>query len=73
MVPFLNSAFYAFNTSYYARWFYMPILMMCLATVSLTEDNSVNWRSGYKWVFGITLAISLVIGIFPAGGYRAQG
>ena len=54
MVPFLNSAFYAFNTSYYARWFYMPILMMCLATVSLTEDSTVNWRSGYKWVLGIT-------------------
>ncbi len=65
MVPILNSAFYAFNTSYYARWFYMPILMMCLATVSLTEDSSVNWRSGYKWVLGITIAITLVIGFFP--------
>ena len=73
MVPFLNSAFYAFNTSYYARWFYMPILMMCLATVSLTEDNSVNWRSGYKWVFGITLAISLVIGFFPQEDTEHKG
>lgn len=65
MVPILNSAFYAFNTSYYARWFYMPILMMCLATVSLTEDDSVNWSSAYKWVTGITIAITLVIGFFP--------
>ena len=65
MVPILNSAFYAFNTSYYARWFYMPILMMCLATVSLTEDSTVDWSSGYKWVFGITVAITLVIGFFP--------
>ena len=65
MVPILNSAFYAFNTSYYARWFYMPILMMCLATVSLTEDSAVDWSSGYKWVFGITVAITLVIGFFP--------
>lgn len=65
MVPILNSAFYAFNTSYYARWFYMPILMMCLATVSLTEDSTVDWSSGYKWVFGITVAITLVIGLFP--------
>ena len=65
LVPILNSAFYAFNTSYYARWFYMPILMMCLATVSLTEDSTVDWSSGYKWVLGITIAVTLVIGLFP--------
>ena len=65
MVPILNSAFYAFNSAYYARWFYMPILMMCLATVSLTEDSKVDWSSGYKWVLGITIAVTLVIGLFP--------
>lgn len=27
-VPVLNSGFYAFNSSYYARWFYMPILIL---------------------------------------------
>ena len=64
-IPILNSAFYAFNSSYYARWFYMPILMMCLATVILTEDKNINWGFGYKWVLGITLAISLTIGLFP--------
>ena len=65
MVPILNSAFYAFNTAYYARWFYMPILMLCVATVSLTEDGRVDWSWGYKWVLGITLAVSLVLGFFP--------
>ena len=65
MVPVLNSAFYAFNSSYYARWFYMPILMMSLATVMLTEDRSADWSSGFKWVFGITAAMALVIGFFP--------
>ncbi len=65
MVPILNSAFYAFNTSYYARWFYMPILMICLMTVVLTEDKDIDWGFGYKWVMGITLAVSLVIGLFP--------
>ena len=65
LVPVLNSAFYAFNTSYYARWFYMPILMMCLATVCLTEDKNIDWSSGYKWVYGITIAVSAVIGFFP--------
>ncbi len=65
LVPILNSAFYAFNTSYYARWFYMPILMMCLATVSLTENYKTEWGSAYKWVLGITIAATAVIGFFP--------
>lgn len=65
LVPVLNSAFYAFNTAYYARWFYMPILMMCLATVSLTEDRTADWSSAWKWVFGITAAVTLVIGFYP--------
>ncbi len=65
LVPILNSAFYAFNNAYYARWFYMPILLMCLATVILTEEKETDWSYGFKWVFGITLAVSLVIGFFP--------
>ena len=65
MVPILNSAFYAFNTSYYARWFYMPVLMICLATVMLTEDSTVDWSSGFRWNTAITLAFVLVIGFFP--------
>ncbi|MBR5251497.1 MAG: YfhO family protein [Oscillospiraceae bacterium] len=27
-VPILNSSFYAFNSSYYARWYYMPVLIL---------------------------------------------
>lgn len=65
LVPILNSAFYAFNYAYYARWFYMPILIMCLVTVMFTEDRSVDWWSGFRWTSGITLAIALVIGLFP--------
>ena len=65
LVPILNSAFYAFNSSYYARWFYMPILLMCLATATLTEDSKVDWSYGYKWVLGITIAVTAVIGLFP--------
>ncbi len=65
MVPILNSAFYAFNTSYYARWFYMPILLMSLMTVVLVEDSKTDWSFGYKWVTSITLVVTLVIGFFP--------
>ena len=65
MVPILNSAFYAFNSAYYARWFYMPILMMCLATASLFEDRAPEIKNGFRWTAAITLAFALVIGFFP--------
>ncbi len=38
LVPVLNSSFYALNSSYYARWFYMPVLLMCAATVQALES-----------------------------------
>ena len=65
MVPILNSSFYGFNTSYYARWFYMPILLMCLMTAQMSEDTDVNFKYGIGWTLGITLVFSLVIGLFP--------
>ncbi|MCR5558512.1 MAG: YfhO family protein [Butyrivibrio sp.] len=36
-IPILNAAFSMFNSSYYARWFYMPILIMCLMTAQALE------------------------------------
>lgn len=37
-VPILNAAFALFNSEYYARWFYMPILLLSLVTVRELED-----------------------------------
>ena len=39
LFPILNSVFFAFTTSYYARWFYMPILIMSLASIRALEDK----------------------------------
>ena len=41
-VPVLNSAFYALNSSYYARWFYMPILVLCAASVIALRTRPVR-------------------------------
>lgn len=41
-VPVLNSAFYALNSSYYARWYYMPILILCAASVIALRHESVR-------------------------------
>ncbi len=67
LVPILNSSFYMFNSAYYARWFYMPILIISLATVMAIEDNNICWKASYKWVFSITAIASLIIGFWPAG------
>ncbi len=67
MVPILNSAFQGFNSSYYARWFYMLTLMMSLATVkSLNSDiSNKEWKKSIFQTLFITLLIALPIGLIP--------
>lgn len=43
-VPVLNSMFFLFNSSYYARWLYMMVLMFALATTIALEDMRTNWK-----------------------------
>lgn len=40
VVPILNSMVFLFTTTYYARWFYMPVLIMSLASLKCLEDRS---------------------------------
>ena len=68
-VPIFNSAFSAFNYSYYARWFYMPLLLFALMTVMGLEDKTVNWKIGWRWSLGITLFFVAAVGLFPKGQY----
>ena len=69
-IPVLNAAFYMFNRQYYARWFYMPILIMCVMT-AVTADKDVCERvftavsaffrcfltSGQNHLLGVTLGV----------------
>lgn len=36
-IPVLNALFSALNSEYYARWYYMPVLIMCMMTGRLLE------------------------------------
>jgi len=70
VVPIFNAAFVLFNDSYYARWFYMPVLLMCAATAVALErreqpEYREAWRSGFFWVGGITLVFVLAVGFSP--------
>ncbi len=63
LVPVLNSAFYAFNASYYARWYYMPVLMMAVMTVNAWEDPDADLERPtgiVAWLMIATLAFALV-------------
>lgn len=61
LFPFLNSLFTLCNFNYYCRWFYMPILIMCVATVIAFENKRVNLYFGIKWS-------SLIIALFLLPG-----
>lgn len=70
LVPALNALFVLMNHAYYARWFYMPILMLSVATATaLSERERLHmrqgWRSGFCWVGGIVVSVSLAIGFSP--------
>lgn len=55
-VPVLNSSFYALNSSFYARWYYMPVLVMCAATVHALEDRSVDIQKGIRPTLAVLFA-----------------
>ena len=54
-VPVLNSAFYAFNSSYYARWYYMPVLVLCGATAALLSRGDLAEREVPRAIRPVTL------------------
>ncbi len=64
LVPVLNSAFYALNASYYARWYYMPILMMCAATMRALQDEQIDPADGLRPVAVVT-ALFAVFALVP--------
>ena len=45
-VPVLNSLFGGMNASYYARWFYMPILVMAMMSAYAMDDPRTDMRFG---------------------------
>lgn len=63
-VPILNSTFVLFNASYYARWYYMPILLMCLMTAKVIAENKDDLKKGFVPVC-VVCAIFIGIGLLP--------
>ncbi len=59
-VPVLNSMFYAFNAGYYARWYYMPVLIMAMMTAYALDNQEIEWKSGMKVCMIFLMAFGLI-------------
>ncbi|MDE5582839.1 MAG: YfhO family protein [Ruminococcus sp.] len=63
-VPILNSMFYTFNASYYARWFYMPILIFAMMTAQTIDDKNADPSFAIKICCGM-LSVYGIISLLP--------
>ncbi len=63
-VPILNSSFVLFNSSYYARWYYMPILIMCMMTAVVLTDNKDDLKKGFI-PCAVVAAFFIGVGMLP--------
>ncbi|WP_010631483.1 YfhO family protein [Sporolactobacillus vineae] len=65
-IPLLNSLLYMLNASYYARWFYMPVLIMALMTaVVLEHREEVQIRGGLLASASATLLLAAFLLFYP--------
>lgn len=60
LIPILNSMFYTFNSSYYARWFYMPVLIMALMTAYALDNPQIRWKGGIITCAAVNLGFILI-------------
>ncbi len=63
-LPVLNSIFSAFNAKYYARWFYMPLLIMIVITGMYIDDMREYDVKKEMKVCGCAIAFLLLWGIY---------
>ncbi|MBR5514089.1 MAG: YfhO family protein [Ruminococcus sp.] len=59
-IPILNSMFYTFNASYYARWFYMPILIFAMMTAQTLDEEDVDFKPAIFITIGVMLFFGLI-------------
>lgn len=65
MVPGFNSLFVGLNHSYYTRWFYMLVLLLCTATIISLENEKIDLMRGFRWTAVVTGVILLALGFTP--------
>lgn len=72
VIPALNGVFMLFNAEPYRRWYYMLVLMLCVATVMVLErafaDAAVRTQllRDIRYVLAATVLFALLISILPS-------
>lgn len=64
VIPALNAIYAMMTASYYARWYYMPILIMAMMTSQMLEEDPGEVRRAFPPVAAITAALTLC-GLIP--------
>lgn len=64
-VPILNSAFSGLTSSYYARWFFMPILIMAMMTAYSIDNYKIKLQYG-AFISAIAVVAFAIIGCLPS-------
>ncbi len=57
-VPVLNNAFFAFNATYYARWYFMPMLICVIVSVKALEEQ-ISFKPGI--IVSVTVFAALLV------------
>lgn len=65
-IPVLNSMFYMLNAAYYARWYYMPVLIMAMMTAYALDHAGLQteWNTGLRICTGV-LGVYAVLSVLP--------
>ena len=70
LVPIFNCSFQLFNSSYYARWYYMLTLMLSLATILCLDSEDVDLKPALLKTGLITVTIAALIGLIPEDSWN---
>lgn len=61
LIPVLNSSFTGFSPLYYSRWFYMPILLIALASSKILEEKNVQYKYGVIGYIALWIIFILIL------------
>ena len=65
LIPGFNAAFGLLNVDNYCRWFIMPVLVMCVATVRVLEEPESDFRMGAKATAIMTILVFAIPNLVP--------
>lgn len=60
LIPIFNASFSLFNSVYYARWFFMPLLVASCVTAKALEEDRKEVENNLKYMIYVTIGFALI-------------